>query len=117
MSADPKPPARVRDPELLRRLHLKWRDCALSLADLPYCLGVSRLSLHHIHKHPRDDLRENLVMLCGSGTTGCHGAVERADPDARRELAKYIRFYRPDTYAYLIEKLGGVEAAREWLRV
>jgi hypothetical protein len=83
----------------MRRLHLRWRTCAL--ADdtcVPY------LSLHHVRKHPRDDVEANLVMLCGSGTTGHHGLIEAHDADTKRRLNEYLLIHRPDTCAYL----GGV---------
>ena len=108
---DPRPPKRVDDPELLARLHLVWVECAL-----PSCGKVSGLSLHHIHKHPRDDVEANLVMLCGSGTTGHHGAIEHHDHEVCRELAAYLMRERLDTMEYLGGKLGGVNAVREWLR-
>lgn len=95
---DPKPPARVRDPELLRRLHLRWQECAL-------CHGTAhsegRLSLHHIAKHPRDDVEGNLVMLCGDGVRGCHGKIEARDPETRAKLRAHIRERRPDVLRYL----------------
>lgn len=116
MGSDPKPAARARDPELLRALHVEWRECALADLDLPACLGASPRSLHHVHRHPRDDVRANLVMLCGSGTTGCHGAIEHADEETRRALGRHIRIHRPDTFGYLREKLGGPIQADEWLR-
>lgn len=58
-------------------------------------------------------------MLCGDGTTGCHGAIEAADPAARAALGKYLRIHRPDVFTYLAEKMrreGGAIAASEWLR-
>jgi hypothetical protein len=88
---DWKPPPRVRDPELLRRLHLRWRACVL--AD-DTCVPV--LSLHHLRKHPRDDVEENLVMLCGSGTTGHHGLIEAHDRDTVLKLNQYLKTYRLD---------------------
>lgn len=105
---DPRPPARVRDPDLLKRLHREWKECAL-------CLETGRLSLHHIRKHPRDDLRQNLVMLCGDGTTGCHGLIELNDPVASLQLGRYILASRPDTIAYLAFKLGPL-GGTDWLR-
>jgi len=109
---DPPPPRRVDDPELLRRLRWEWRgQCAL---EDETC--VTWLSLHHIHKHPRDDVRPNLVMLCGDGVAGHHGRIEHADRAARAALAGHILSERPDTVGYLIEKLRGAEQAMEWLR-
>jgi hypothetical protein len=116
MPPDPKPPRRVRDPELLRTLHLLWRgDCVLATDDDDECEFL-HFSLHHIHKHPRDDVEANLVMLCGSGTTGHHGRVEAHDYEACSRLAVYLIKQRLDTIQYLGEKLGGVNAVREWFR-
>jgi hypothetical protein len=107
--ADPKPEPRVSDPELLRCLHRRWRECAVC--------GTSsgRLSLHHIRKHPRDDVEGNLVMLCGSGTTGCHGAVEAHDEKTLRRLRDHIECCRADTIDYLDWRLGGLDRATDWL--
>ena len=91
---------RVRDPELLRRLHLEWRSCALADDTCEWWR-----SLHHIHRHPRDDVRANLVMLCGDGVAGHHGRIEANDDEARAQLGLYIARHRPDTIAYINEKL------------
>lgn len=112
MPPDPKPAGRVRDPELMRVLHLRWQECVL-------CYGTrytkGQLSLHHISNHPRDDVEANLVMLCGSGTTGCHGLITANDLDARRELAVYLRERRPDALEYLDERFP-LERADNWLQ-
>jgi hypothetical protein len=106
--SDPKPESRIRDPLLLRDLHYEWKECAL-------CLTTSeRLSLHHICKHPRDDVRGNLVMLCGSGTTGCHGLVEDRDKATCALLGAHVRKERPDVLEHLRWRFGQ-EAAVEWL--
>lgn len=97
----------VRDSVLLRQLHREWKECAL-------CLETFRLSLHHIHKHPRDDVRGNLVMLCGDGVQGCHGRVEAHDPVTMRLLGEHIADHRPDVVEYLTDKLGPSEA-HEWI--
>ena len=107
-TADPKPRGRIKDPSLLRALHLEWRECAL-------CGKTGQLSLHHINKHPRDDVRGNLVMLCGSGTTGCHGKIEAHDHQVLWLLGEHILGSRGDTIVYLYEYLGAV-AAQEWIR-
>lgn len=96
MTPDPKPAKRVRDPQLLRRLHLEWRECVLADETCE-----RQRSLHHVSKHPRDDLRENLVMVCGSGTTGHHGKLEEHDMGTEIALAVYIAGNRPDMQAYL----------------
>lgn len=92
---DAKPAPRVREPALLRSLHLRGGECAL--ADRT-CEPT--LSLHHVSKHPRDDVEANLVFLCGHGTAGHHGLVEAHDPDTRARLAAVLR-RRPETMEYL----------------
>lgn len=67
------------------------------------------LSLHHISKHPRDDVKGNLVMLCGHGTAGCHGKVEEHNMVALRKLGHHILAHRPDTIEYLYERMGVVQ--------
>lgn len=105
---DPRPRARVKDKEILRVLHVIWKECAICGLTYP-------LSLHHVHKHPRDDVRGNLVMLCGDGTSGCHGLIEAHDKETMRRLGEHIMRSRPDTIVYLNEKLGTI-AAGEWMR-
>lgn len=81
---DPRPPARVRDPGLMRRLHQEWRECAICGTQR------GRLSLHHVRNKPRHDTRDNLIMLCGDGVAGCHGRVTANDPVALRLLAEAL---------------------------
>jgi hypothetical protein len=108
VTTDWKPQGPVRNPALLRRLHREWRSCEV-------CGRTDgRLSLHHISKHPRDDLRGNLVMLCGSGTTGCHGLIEAHDRRTRQALGQVLLTDRRDVVQYLVERRGE-DAARAWL--
>lgn len=99
---------RIRNSELLTELHLRWRECAL-------CGETWPLSLHHISNKPRDDFEANLVMLCGDGTTGCHGKIEAHDHETRAKLALYIREWRLDTCAWLDWKFF-YEGADSWLQ-
>jgi len=96
----------------MRELHIRWRGTCV-LDELGGC--VRRTSLHHIHRHPRDDVQANLVMLCGDGTTGHHGLITAEDRTARVALGNYLLAHRLDTLQYLADKLGD-EAARSWLR-
>lgn len=107
MTPDPKPSKRVRDAQLLSGLHRYLHECEVT--------GERRngLSLHHINRHPRDDVRGNLVMVDGSGTTGFHGRLEARDPEALALLGKYIVEHRPDTLDYLRWRYG--EQAPAWL--
>jgi hypothetical protein len=79
------------------------------------CGETGHLSLHHISNKPRDDVEANLVMVCGSGTTGCHGLIEARDSSKRAELALYLRERRPDALAYLDETFP-LEGADHWLQ-
>lgn len=105
---DSKKPPRIKDPQLLKYLHHKWRMCALC--------GASNqgLSLHHVLKHPRDDVEGNLVMLCGDGVRGCHGAVEAHDHVTVTLLKGHILGSRPDVVTHLIWRLGSADAAQAW---
>lgn len=105
---DPKPVPRIRDALLLRNLHFEWRECVV-------CGDVGRLSLHHVCKHPRDDVRANLVMVCGDGVQGCHGRIEAHDPIVCRLLGEHIRDHRPDIIEHLTWRMGN-DSVREWLR-
>lgn len=107
----------VKDRALLRRLHREWQECALCLSTGWEHEGNNNmwigLSLHHIHRHPRDDVEGNLVMLCGDGVRGCHGRVEAHDPVVMRLLGEHIANHRPDVVEYLFDKLGQ-SSAQEW---
>ncbi len=63
------------------------------------------LGLHHLVSRGQggDDLEDNLVPLCGSGTTGCHERVESRDPVACHELRKHLT---EAEIAYVLEKRG-----------
>jgi hypothetical protein len=62
-------------------------------------------SLHHLVSRSLggDDVADNLVALCGSGTTGCHGLIEARDGNALRQLAENLT---DAEYAYCVGKLG-----------
>ncbi len=107
---DWKPRRRIKDPGLMKRLHYRGGSCVL--AD-DTC--EPSVSLHHVYPRGQggDDVEANLVWLCGSGTTGHHGQLTANDPGAREALIAVLPFR---TTEYLSGKLGGPEAAREWLR-
>lgn len=104
---DPKPQGRIRDGRLMSGLHRMIHECQVT--------GERRngLSLHHINRHPRDDVPGNLVMVDGSGTTGFHGRLEARDPVALRMLGEHIVEHRPDTLEYLRWRYG--DTAEAWL--
>lgn len=108
---DLKRAPRVKDPALLRRLHLRWRSCALCGQG-----AGRRLSLHHIYPKGQggDDVVGNLIMLCGHGTAGCHGDVEARSAVTLTLLRIHIDG-RSDVIEYLDGKLGGIDRALAWL--
>lgn len=71
-------------------------------------------SLHHLVSKSLggDDVEENLVSLCGDGTTGHHGLVEAWDGETCRALAAAVQQYDGAAYAYGIEKLGELRFLR-----
>jgi hypothetical protein len=105
---------RIVDPELMRQAHWAFDECVI-------CGGID-ISIHHII--PRggwcnvlgDDVWENLVPLCGSGTHGCHGGVEAGLDSVCHALGRYVVEERPDTMEYLLQKFDTVEARGEFLR-
>lgn len=80
------------------------------------------LDIHHRRprSHPFDGLHEpsNLIVLCGSGTTGCHGWVH-AHPQEAYDHGWLVHSYqqpedmRVDTYLHgnvLLDDQGGTHA-------
>jgi hypothetical protein len=77
-------------------------------------------SVHHVVRkgapHHGDDVPENCVLLCGSGSSGCHGAVHGSPYEVagvRRErswvvsrIGAHLVRYRLDVLAYVARKLG-----------
>lgn len=111
VTPDQKRPARIKDPDLMRRLHIRWRFCALCGR------GASQRSLHHIYPKGQggDDVEACLVMFCGHGTAGCHGRIEAHDRETMEDFRDYIDRERSDFIEYLDAKLGGLEQALAWL--
>lgn len=136
---DPKAPPRIRDRSALAAARLRFRACA--------ACGRTAGGIHHIVQrgspHFGDDVIENLLGLCGSGTTGCHGAVhgspyvievewagegivERRVVERRttrwvaERIGEHLVRERPDAIAYVLERVGagpgGEAAAWDWLR-
>jgi hypothetical protein len=100
-------PTRTLDRSLTAKSCLEWRECPC---------GKPSATGHHVISRGKggDDVLPNIVPLCGSGTTGCHGLVENADEKARRRLGKWIGEHRPDTIVYVRSKMGDV-AGDDWL--
>jgi hypothetical protein len=101
---------RVIDPKATARAVLTYPRC--SLCPKPAATG------HHVlpkgSPNFGDDVLANIVSVCGSGTTGCHGEIEAKREWAMRSLGAFVGARRPDTIAYVREKLG-VVAGDAWL--
>jgi hypothetical protein len=93
---DPKPPKRHRatQAEWKRLRRRKLGPCRV-------CGTWSRISLHHLVGRDLggDDTEDNLVPLCGSGTTLCHGKVEHFIREACQTLRLTLT---PRELAYVI---------------
>jgi hypothetical protein len=92
VTADPKPSPRVRVNregwEALRS-ELPWR-CQLCGGDGYMGTLWVGLSAHHLVNKPRDDVLDNLCVLCGHGTIGCHRDIEEWVGDARSRLREKL---------------------------
>jgi hypothetical protein len=100
--SDPKPAKQIKadgdDWKDLRFWKLDKKKCRI-------CEDHPADTLHHLV--PRslrgDDVADNLVGLCGSGTTGCHGLVEDRNPWACSLLGLKLTAKERD---YIIGKKG-----------
>lgn len=79
-------------------------------------VGISDYSIHHRRpkgmggsKDPATNLPANLITLCGSGTTKCHGWVE-----SHRSDALYEGFI---LHQAVVPELRPVKTYRGWIRL
>ena len=65
-------------------------------------------TLHHVVPRDRggDDIKENMVSVCGHGTIGHHGDIEAHDHETCRLFAAALQQFDPDAYVYAIDHLG-----------
>lgn len=128
---DPKPAPRIKDGDASK----------VKLLSDPACRACRRPAANCHHLVPKgaqrgDDVPQNLIPLCGSGSDGCHGALhgspyfyeiarspayvgggaevayERRDSEwVRRRIGQRLR---PEELLYVRSKLGE-EAAAEYL--
>lgn len=89
---------RIRDPGLLRLLSFEHDECAV-------CRSPHQLHLHHVlfRSHGGDDVRANITPLCFECHEGYH---TRRQQGYGLKLADHLEQNRPDTVAYLEQKLG-----------
>lgn len=108
---------RLRDEKPARRIKASPRDwlriraTKLNAQRCRICSEKPAESLHHIcPKSLRgDDVAENMVGLCGDGTTGCHGLVEARDGWACSLLGQRLTAVERE---YVLEKKGSGFLAR-----
>lgn len=76
----------------------KCRECRL-------CGTGRSVNAHHLIPRSQGGIwtESNIVGLCGSGTTGCHGLIEANDPAATYLLRARLT---DAEYAYVVTKMG-----------
>lgn len=128
---DFKSAPRIVDRTATKRALLTHPSCA--------ACGAAATNGHHVLPVGRgqsgDDCVADIVGLCGTGSTGCHGAwhgspyihqrpglvpermiTERRDAEwVARRIGAHLLAERPDTIAYVLEKLGAT-AGWDFLR-
>jgi len=107
MPSDFRPRPRLRDPDIFRVLHAEGGTCGI-------CGKSYGLELHHVLSRQAergDDMRANLVFLCGDH----HRRVTANDEAALIALGWYIRNHRWDVIDYVESKLGSEQAA-DWFQ-
>lgn len=100
---------RVRDPAVLRQVVFESDEC-VSCGDT-----TRRRSAHHVLHRSQggDDVRENLLVLCGDGVAGCHGRYHNGDAQVLSLISAAIEA-RPDIAQYILDRLG-VGPGRDYL--
>lgn len=74
----------------------EWAEITITAAERDGfgCLlcGQTPVTRHHVVSRSLggSDVPANIVMLCGTGTTGCHGLVEARDEDACQQLGLFL---------------------------
>lgn len=91
--ATPKEWEQIRSKLLLRACQV----CLLRKAD----------SLHHVVRKSQggDDWPDNMLAVCGTGTTGCHGLLEARDRAALAK-ARLAILSSPAIRAYILNRKG-----------
>jgi hypothetical protein len=108
MTPDPKRPARLVDKTArIRKLLIDPRCRAC---------GVEAVNTHHLIGKGQggDDVCDNLIPLCGSGSHGCHGALHGnpyVNAAGERVTGQVVRYaigltLWPSEYTYVITKLS-----------
>jgi hypothetical protein len=106
VTPDPKPRPRIHDPSAMQRAHYEG-DCCVA------CGVTGPLNAHHVLSRARggDDVPENLLLVCGSGTTGCHGMFHAGSWAVAAAIGLALT---PAHVAYVLDRLGET-AGRDFL--
>lgn len=122
MSGQPHPKPEKRKRKAIREIDSKATTRAVLAQPRCALCPLGSATGHHViakgGPYYGDDVPENIVALCGSGTTGCHGAVEAREEWALRSLGQFIAARRPDTIRYIVGKLwtpNAPDAGHAWL--
>jgi hypothetical protein len=103
---DFKGPGRIVDPAAVRR----------KLVLDPTCRSCDEPASNGHHLVPRslrgDDVEANVVPLCGTGTTGCHGEYENHGSDWGLVAASIRASLTEAELEYVLEKKGADFLAR-----
>ena len=132
MPTDPKQGKRIVDPDALALARISGDECV--------ACGAPASNVHHVIQkgapHLGDDVPGNLLLICGTGTMLCHGAMhgtpylapvgahgvigkdgrdiegphyhlERRDQQwVADRIGTHIALHRPDVIEYVLGKLG-----------
>lgn len=103
--SDPKPERRIRDPHAGISKATREGRCR-ACGRRPRGHGLDSLNRAHlVPKGQRgDDVDENIVPLCGSGTSGCHGALTSHPAGWQRVAARLRANLRDEEIAYIVTK-------------
>lgn len=112
----PKPKSRRRASKA------EWAELyALKIGPCVVCRFLGRKqelrsSLHHVIAKSLggEDVPENLVPVCGDGTTGDHGLLEAHDPETCQVFLAAVRRFDPEAYRYALVGLGPDRLARRY---
>ena len=109
--SDPKPARRLRA-DKRERQQLRMEKLGPCRGCAPETLSPFPVTIHHLV--PRslggDDVADNLIPLCGDGSTGCHGLWESGWPadEARIVTARIRASLSAGESGYVVRKKGEV---------
>lgn len=113
MLSDPKPQRVKDDPYVYAEFHRQGYRCL-------HCDAPWPTAAHLLRGVSREDVIEALIPLCGSGSSGCHGAFDEGHSyispvmfrkvtpdDVKASVARYLRSPAGQKQAqYLMRRLG-----------